>query len=79
MGPLTNILTQVVEIFYMISVAGTIVIPPADTVFNDSKILTMIKQVQPTLIWATAKFYEKIFHQLRQERVLISFFKISLF
>ena len=51
--PLSDISSQIVEVFYPLSVAGTIVIPTCDTVFNHSKVFQVIREVQPTLIWGS--------------------------
>ena len=63
--PLSDISSQIVEVFYPLSVAGTIVIPTCDTVFNHSKVFQVIREVQPTLIWGSVRFYEKIYQKLR--------------
>ena len=72
LGPLDDILTQVMEIFYPISVAGTIVIPSCDTVYNMGKMCRMVKEVKPTLVCGSAKMYEKMFHKLRSLQLSMS-------
>ena len=65
MAPLNDISSQIVEVFYPLSVAGTIVIPSCDSVFNHDKVFSLIRELQPTLIWGSVSFYEKMYHKLR--------------
>ena len=64
-GPLHDVTTLIVEILYPLSVSGTIVIPPCDTLYNYAKTFKIMKQIHPTLIWGSSKFYEKMYHKLR--------------
>ena len=63
-GPLHDVTTLIVEILYPLSVSGTIVIPPCDTLYNYAKTFKIMKEIQPTLIWGSSKFYEKMYHKL---------------
>ena len=65
MAPLNDISSQIVEVFYPLSVAGTILIPTSESVFNSSKVFTLIRELQPTLIWGSVRFYEMMYHKLR--------------
>ena len=58
-GPIHDVTTLIVEILYPLSVSGTIVIPPCDTLYNYAKTFKIMKQIHPTLIWGSSKFYEK--------------------
>ena len=64
-GPLSDISAQIVEVFYPLSVAGTIVIPACSTLYNYATTLAIMREVRPTLVWAPAHFYENMYHQLR--------------
>ena len=65
MNPLNNISSQIVEVFYPLSVAGTIIIPACHSVFNSSQVFSLVKELQPTLIWGSVRFYELMYHKLR--------------
>ena len=54
-GPLHDVTTLIVEILYPLSVSGTIVIPPCDTLYNYAKTFKIMKQIHPTLIWGSSK------------------------
>ena len=41
-GPMTDIATQIVEIFYPLSVAANIIIPGCDAVYNYNKIFNIL-------------------------------------
>ena len=73
--PLNDISSQIVEVFYPLSVAGTIVIPSYDTVFNQAKVFQVIQEVQPSLIWGSVRFYERIYQKLRN--LLLSMSKVK--
>ena len=64
MNPLNNISSQIVEVFYPLSVAGTIIIPACHSVFNSSQVFSLVKELQPTLIWGSVRFYELMYRGL---------------
>ena len=77
-GPMTDIATQIVEIFYPLSVAANIIIPGCDAVYNYNKIFNIMKEIQPTLIWGTSKLYEQIYHKLRNMHYSMSKIKKTI-
>lgn len=77
-GPMTDIATQIVEIFYPLSVAANIIIPSSDAVYNYDKIFNIMREIQPTLIWGTSKLYEQIYHKLRNMHYSMSKIKKTI-
>jgi len=74
-SPLCHVSTQVIDVYYMISVAGTIVFPGSD-IFNQQELFwKVMEEVQPTILYGPPVIFERIYHKLKNVRRSMSGFK----
>merc|ERR550539_2119241 len=63
---LSHISNLMLDVYYILSVAGTSVFPGYDVlkVNKDKELWELLAEVHPTLLYGTAAIYEKIYHRL---------------
>jgi len=66
--PLSHISTQMVDVYYLMGVAGTLVFPGTNVLHDTENFFTSIKEVQPTILYGPPVIYERIYHRLIQLR-----------
>lgn len=64
LSPLSHVSAQVIDIYYIISVAGTTVFPGYDVVHTDDKFWQVLLEVHPSLVYGSPTLYEKMYQRL---------------
>jgi len=64
LAPLSHVSSQVIDIYYIISVAGTTIFPGYEGIHKDEKLWEVFLEVHPTLVYGSPSIYEKIYHRL---------------
>jgi len=66
--PLSHISTQILDIYYMLGVAGTLVFPTQNVFHEAERFFDEIKEVEPTIMYGPPVIFERIYHRLVQAR-----------
>jgi len=70
--PLAHISTQLIDIYYLISIAGTSVFLPTDILHNQEDFFAALEEVQPSVLYGPPVIFERIFHKLVTMRRSVS-------
>ncbi|XP_023330627.1 very long-chain-fatty-acid--CoA ligase bubblegum [Eurytemora carolleeae] len=70
--PLSHISTQILDIYYCMTVAGTLVFPSSNILHDGDMFFQEIKTIQPTILYGPPVIFERIYHRLVQLRRSVS-------
>lgn len=70
--PLSHISTQLIDIYYIISVAGTAVFTNTDILHNQQLFFEALEETQPSILYGPPVIFERIFHKLVSMRRSVS-------
>jgi len=70
--PLAHISTQLIDIYYLISIAGTSVFPATPILHSQERFFAALKEVRPTVVYGQPVVFERIYHKLVEMRRTLS-------